>query len=349
MKDRRQHGRQHQGERRRETSFEELVKKSSDGMVVLDRERLVRFMNPAAERMLGKRLEDLSGSGFPYPVGQDTELVVRDLEGQPAWLEAVSCRVNWKGDDACLLQIRDVTDRKCHEERLFRKLKAADMLIREVHHRVKNDLQGVVSVMGMQAASLQNPDVRNFCRNNQARLAAVAQIHGILSRQDPSVMSLRDLAGSLGGYLLELFNARGRIRLEIDAADLLLDPGISFSCGLILNELITNCLKHAFPGQRGGTIVVHFSRYGDDMILGVRDDGTGISSEVARRMEEGGATFGLQLVTCLVEEMHGVLEIGSRGGTEIIVRFRERPETVPSSAPPLLFTDATLPERQPGG
>lgn len=199
-------------------------------------------------------------------------------------------------------------------------LREKEILLKEVHHRVKNNLQIVSSILSLQSGSLEDESVRDAFDECQDRIQAMALVHEEVYRTG-SFESL-----DMGPYLVTICETlrlgRSDMRsIEIeartpDAAVLPLDRAIPL--GLIVNELVTNAIKHAFPGARCGAILVRFERSGQGWLLNVEDNGTGIPTLPERK--EG---VGTQLVYGLVEQLKGSIEyaLSADGGTSVIIRL----------------------------
>lgn len=214
----------------------------------------------------------------------------------------------------------EIAQRRNAEEAV-RHAREKEVLLQEIHHRVKNNLQIITSLLRMQSRAVRDPAFSEVLRECQNRVASMALIHDKLYRA-------RDLARvSFGEYVRDLANniltsyalpARSvRVRLDIDDLSLSLDHAVP--CGLILNELMSNCLKHAFPVGHSGTISVGFHAEGEEeLCLVVRDDGVGVPADVDLGRT---SSLGWRLVRALVEQLGGVVQCQTAGGTSVEIRF----------------------------
>lgn len=198
-------------------------------------------------------------------------------------------------------------------------LREKEVLLQEVHHRVKNNLQVISSLINMQLRKLRDPasrDALDECRN---RIYAIALIHQTLYQaRDYARVPFSEYAKRLADNILSAGPSQGSVQLHMDAESIALVVGKAIPCGLILNELITNALKHAFPDERRGTIRLHLRRADGDLEIEVADDGIGMSSSYDPATS---GSLGLQLVWTLVEQLHGKLEIIRKSGTAFRMRF----------------------------
>jgi len=214
----------------------------------------------------------------------------------------------------------EIAQRRNAEEAV-RHSREKEVLLQEIHHRVKNNLQIITSLLRMQSRAVQDPAFSEALRECQNRVASMALIHDKLYRA-------RDLARvSFGEYVRDLTNniltsyalpARSvRVRLDIDDLSLSLDYAVP--CGLILNELMSNCLKHAFPVGHSGTVYIGFHAEGEEeLCLVVRDDGVGVPADVDLART---SSLGWRLIRALVEQLGGVVQCQTAGGTSIEIRF----------------------------
>lgn len=200
-------------------------------------------------------------------------------------------------------------------------LKERDVLLQEVHHRVKNNLQVISSLINMQIRKLVDRASRSGLEECRARVEAIALIHEKLYQsRDYARVPFSDYARSLAG---NIFHASGvspaNITLGLDVEPTMLPVDKAIPCGLILNELITNALKHAFPGGRNGSIHVELRQApGGAVMLVVSDDGIGLAHDVDPRSS---TTLGMQLVSTLVEQLDGEIEVVRRDGMAFHVTF----------------------------
>ena len=214
----------------------------------------------------------------------------------------------------------EIAQRRNAEEAV-RHSREKEVLLQEIHHRVKNNLQIITSLLRMQSRAVQDPAFSEALRECQNRVASMALIHDKLYRA-------RDLARvSFGEYVRDLTNniltsyalpARSvRVRLDIDDLSLSLDYAVP--CGLILNELMSNCLKHAFPVGHSGTVYIGFHAEGEEeLCLVVRDDGVGVPADVDLGRT---SSLGWRLIRALVEQLGGVVQCQTAGGTSVEIRF----------------------------
>ena len=203
-------------------------------------------------------------------------------------------------------------------ERLRASLAEKEVLLKEIHHRVKNNLEVISSLLSLQGDALAEAPARDALRLARNRVHAIADIHALLYRSaDLARVDMRGFAEGLAESLFSVYEVSPeRVHLVIEEGELALDVQRAVPLGLILNELLCNALKHAFAGARPGTIRVGMRDAGGESRLWVADDGIG--------MPRAGAVppaLGLELVRLLVEQLRGSFEIASPPGTRVTVRF----------------------------
>lgn len=215
----------------------------------------------------------------------------------------------------------DITDRKLVEKKIVESLKEKEVLLKEVHHRVKNNLQVISSILNLQRAYLKDKSSDNLFRELQNRVRSMSFIHeSLYQTQDFSNLNFSEYLNNLAtnlkhSYLIDEEN----VEIEVKADKLFLNLDYSIPCGLIVNELVSNAFKYAFPNGRKGKIDVIVKKIHNFVEIIVADDGVGIKSEIDIKNTE---SLGLQLVTSLVEQLDGELfHRNLNPGTEIKITF----------------------------
>jgi PAS domain S-box-containing protein len=216
---------------------------------------------------------------------------------------------------------RDVTERVKDEEKLKAALGERELLLREIHHRVKNNIQVISSLLRLQSRHIEDEKALELLTESQNRIRSMALIHeGLYLSRDFARVEFSDYIARLITHLFAIYKIEfSRIRYSVDAAAIRVDINRAIPCGLIINELITNVIKHAFPEDREGAILVRMRQVqGDKYELIVKDNGVGLPEgfDPARK-----GALGLQIVSDLVKQLDGSIELRRDAGTEIIIRF----------------------------
>jgi two-component sensor histidine kinase len=218
---------------------------------------------------------------------------------------------------------RDVSARRQAEEALRASLREKDVLLKEVHHRVRNNMQIISSLLNHQARLITDPAVLSMFRESQNRIRSIALVHEKLYRSiDLSRIDFADYIESLVVHLFNTLQAdAGRIAYRPTLLPVELDVTMAIPLGLIINELVMNSLEHAFPEARRGEIAVRLERLEEGRLrLEIADNGVGLPPGFDPRRS---ASLGWQIVNMLIEQIGGTLEIRSEGGTSVAIAFRE--------------------------
>jgi two-component sensor histidine kinase/CheY-like chemotaxis protein len=213
----------------------------------------------------------------------------------------------------------EIAQRRSAEEAV-RHAREKEVLLQEIHHRVKNNLQIITSLLRMQSRAVQDPAFSGALLECQNRVAAMALIHDKLYRaRDLARVSFPEYVRDLTNNILTSYTLpASSVRVNLDVDDLSLSLDSAVPCGLILNELMSNCLKHAFPLGHSGTVHVGFHAAGDQLCLVVRDDGVGMPADVDL---ERTSSLGWRLIRALVQQLGGFVQCHSAGGTVVELRF----------------------------
>lgn len=215
---------------------------------------------------------------------------------------------------------RDVTDKKLAEEQIKNSLREKEILLKEVHHRVKNNMQIISSILNLQANTITDPEATHILKVCESRVRSMAFIHESLYRTGN--FAWLDLSDYIEKLIGSLFSTYGldpeQIAWRSEVSDVRLDLNIAIPCGLIVNELVSNSLKHAFTRGMKGEIVVRMEQSGANYILVVSDTGTGLPPGC--EMGNTGS-LGLQIVHALVDQLSGSMKIDTEGGTTFTIVF----------------------------
>lgn len=329
-----------------EEKYRAVFEQAADAIVVVDRETgaLVEFNDQACENLGYTRQEfqdvkiaDLDVFEFPEEVaahatkviteGTETfETRMRRKEGEVRDILVSARCITLHGRNLVSSIWRDVTDRRRAEETIRQSLKEKDVLLRELYHRVKNNLQVVSSLLRLQSRTVDEPGAVKALEDSQARVQSMALVHEKLYQSDDlAKIGFTEYVSGLAESLIRAHAVdRNRITLTTYADDFSMDIGIAVPCGLLINELLSNALKHAFPGGRRGEIQVRLLEFDEERVeLRVRDDGVGFPEGADFERAD---SLGLQLVAALVkDQLCGELELDQTAGTEFRIRFPKIP------------------------
>jgi len=218
---------------------------------------------------------------------------------------------------------RDITARKLVEEQTKASLREKEVLLKEIHHRVKNNLQIVSTLLDLQSSHTQDRQALEMFKESQGRVRSMALIHERLYRShDLAHVDFAEYVRQLAADLYHSYKlSNDEIVLDVDVDVPQMSIDIAIPCGLLINELISNAFKHAFADATEGQLRVALRRIGDNInVLTVADTGAGFP----RGLDFPNTTsFGLQLVITLVEQLNGEIELKTDRGTEFTVTFRD--------------------------
>ena len=198
-----------------------------------------------------------------------------------------------------------------------------DVLLKEIHHRVKNNLQVISSLLNLQSGSIADPAMRELFKESRNRVRSMALIHEKLYQShDLARIDFQDYLKSLTSSLASSFGGRsGTTRIRLDVESIALGVDAAVPCGLIVNELVTNCYKHAFQGRERGEITVALKRVsGEQYQLSVSDDGVGLPHDLDFQNTE---SLGMQIVTTLSEQLNGTVAVRNGCGSTFEISFTE--------------------------
>jgi PAS domain S-box-containing protein len=216
----------------------------------------------------------------------------------------------------------EASKRKKAEEDLKASLKEKEILMKEIHHRAKNNLTIISSLLNLQSRHINDKEALGVFRESQNRARSMALIHEKLYRSDD--LRKIDFGEYIRSLTIELFNsyrASQGIELNMDIANIDLDINTAVPLALIVNEIVTNSLKYAFPDKKTGNVSVHFAKNADEMQLIVEDNGIGFPGDLDFRNTN---SLGMQLVTSLTDQLKGSIRLERDEGTKFIIDFKEK-------------------------
>ena len=216
---------------------------------------------------------------------------------------------------------REIAERKRAEEQLKTSLAEKEVLLKEVHHRVKNNLQVISSLLHLQSKQIKDPEALGMFLESQYRVRSMALVHERLYQsEDLSGVDAAEYFRDLASYLRRSYGATSsQVSLKVDVDPVSLGIDMAIPCGLIVSELVSNALKHAFPdGRRGQILVRLYQSPGNQCVLVVSDDGIGLPADLDLNVTQ---SLGLHLVNRLVAQLEGSIDVNRSGGTTHTITF----------------------------
>ncbi len=227
---------------------------------------------------------------------------------------------NIPGTNDCLIYLIDITDRKKSANQLKNSLKEKELLLREIHHRVKNSLQLISSLLTLQAGEIEDKTIIERYKESENRIHTISLVHEILyASKDISDINIKDYLEILVDDLVNSYETHN-IDIQIDTDKIKLGIETAIPLGLIINELISNSFKYAFQGIENCEIKVSIEKQKDSYRLIVSDNGRGLSDNIDIKNP---TTLGLQLIQALVTQLEGSMEVKVYKGTTFKINFKE--------------------------
>lgn len=326
--------------------LETLINAAPDLIYFKDKEGRYAIVNKAFEQAFGLSREKILGKDDSQILPAD--LAAQCMEGDAAVFNLKEWSIReefFKGKDgqevafetikaplfeadgslAGLVGIsRDITQRKKNEEELRQLLQEKEILLREINHRVKNNMQVISSLLSLQAQKLADNQAARALKECQERIRSMALVHDMLYQQRAfHRIEFSSYLRLLSSHLFHAYKADSSLlQLRVEAEEIHFNLNTAIPCGLIINELVTNALQHAFlPGQRG-EIIVKLERAEDKrFILTVKDNGRGLPADFDLNHSE---SLGLEIVKILVNQLGGSLRVTTAPGTEFQIIFEEQ-------------------------
>ncbi|MFC1836346.1 PAS domain S-box protein, partial [Thermodesulfobacteriota bacterium] len=309
-----------------------------DGEALYLNDRCAEIVGYSREEILGKHFsgaihpEDLEMAekiaaarmaGEPAPSQYEVRIVTKS--GETRWVENMVTTIRYRGRLTTVGNMADITDRKRMEEQLRASLKEKEVLMREIHHRVKNNLQIVSGLLTLQSDYIQDENLLHLMKEAEARINTMARVHETLY-ESPNLAEIK-IQAYITAMLHDLIafyeSSAARISLITDIEDLSFDVDTTIPCGLILNELVTNAMKYAFPDVGEGEVRVTLKAIdGQRCELVVSDNGIGIPETFD---VEAAQTLGLRLVNAFVKKLDGEMEVDGTAGAEFKIKFKVTP------------------------
>ncbi|MCE8422306.1 MAG: PAS domain S-box protein [Candidatus Methanoperedens sp.] len=328
-----------------EEHFRSLIENSSDVITILNDAKTICYVSHSIERSLGYSPKELTGSNIveilhPDDISLFVDSFLKRIQA-PDTTSSVEVRMMHQDGSfrilesmgkklpvglvvtGIVLNSRDVTERKRAEEQIRASLAEKEVLLREIHHRVKNNMQIISSLLNLQSDVSKDKNVIDMFKDSRNRILSMSLIHEKLYQSENfTKIDLRGYIKDLANGLFQSFNVdMSRIKLNIEVENVLLGIDSAIPCGLIINELITNSLKYAFPGDKKGEIkILLHSTEGGMIELMIEDNGVGIPEEFDLRTVR---SLGLHLVNILAEnQLQGNIELTRTNGAKFKITFR---------------------------
>ena len=258
--------------------------------------------------------------------GNHSQIVfsVVDLNDQKEWYEVIFNPVYFESgkvsEISCLAF--EITARKETEDKLRDTVKEKEILLKEVHHRVKNNLQVISSILSLQASYVNDVKTLEILKESQDRIKTMSFVHESLYQDsDFSSIKLGDYVSTLAQNLIYSYRSDDfLVRLNTQFDEIYLNLYQAIPCGLIINELVSNALKHAFKKTKIGKLDIRIYKKENTIFLNICDNGVGMPDDINIENTE---TLGFQLVHALVDQLDGIIVVNNKNGTEYLIKFEQ--------------------------
>jgi PAS domain S-box-containing protein len=335
-----------------EQTYRNLINNSTDAIYIQDKEGKFIDVSEGVLKMYGYPKEYFIGNTPDFlsaPGRNDFDEVVRSMQlamgGEPRQFEFWGIRKNGEvfpkwvrmqkgiffGEDALIVYSIDITEQKRAEDEIKKSLDEKETMLKEIHHRVKNNLQVISGLLDLQSSFIGDEQSLRMFEESQNRIKSMALVHELLyGSEDLSKVNFAEYVSTLCDQLYQSFALDSHsIRLKIDIPEgIFLKIHKAIPCGLIINELLSNAMKYAFPEEKLDTdnmtkeiIIRLYPSKNDHLMLTVEDNGTGFPDDIDFRDTK---SLGLTLVTSLVNQISGVIELEKNGGSKFMIEFENK-------------------------
>lgn len=327
------------------STHSQILQNMAEGVCFVDPAGIVRFANAAYEDMFNYGPGELIGMHvselIALPRAQSNRLtlnILQTLKRERLWVGEIANRKKdgdifythvritpmYQGNEEWSVSVQeDITEKKRADSIIERSLKEKETLLKEIHHRVKNNMQIISSLLDLQTDMLGQKSATELFKSSQHRIWSMALIHEQLyESSELSSINFADFIAQLTSYLSDSYDVLAmNVYFDLDLAPLSLSIETALPCSLIVNELLSNSLKYAFPDSRAGTIRIAFTAIEDNWLrLEIGDDGVGLPPEFGVGLT---TSLGLTLVNTLVNQISGRIDLQRKGGTKYIIEFTD--------------------------
>jgi len=333
--------------------LERIIESSPAAIIVLDFDGRVLRWSPAAEKIFGWTEKEVIGKLCPiippeyvdkilskefkqlrkgketiyHPLFKPFEVTAFRKDGSEVYMSlSVAPLYGASGKPEAVINVMvDLTERKEFEAKLKKSLEEKEMLVKEIHHRVKNNLMIISSLLNLQSHYIKDKEALDVFKESENWAKSMAMIHERLYKS--SDLKKIDFGDYIRSLTIDLYRSMvadpGRVKLDVDLEDLKIDINTVVPLGLIVNELVTNSMKYAFPNNKSGHIQVQLYRENEKIVLKVIDNGIGFPEDLDYKTA---TSLGLELVNSLTTQIEGELELDRSQGTAFTITFQEQKE-----------------------
>ena len=323
-----------------EEKYRSVVENAVDTIITFDKNGTIQFINhtrsnTTVEKVIGTSIYNFIPiesidevkqkieKAFKNKISNTYELPIKHSDGTIVWYSTNFGPV-FSGNEVSALTIiiRDITERKQDEEKIKQSLKEKEVLLKEVHHRVKNNLQIIISILNLQYANIKDKKTLELLRDVRSRIKAMSFIHELLYQaSDFSNINFSEYLTSITTNLVYSYSPNKTVDLKLDIDNVSLDLDRAIPCGLIVNELLTNALKYAFYEGKNDELSISLKESDGLITLIISDNGKGFPATIDYKKTE---SLGMQLVITLVEQLSGTISLDNSNGVKYTIKFQNK-------------------------
>jgi PAS domain S-box-containing protein len=304
----------------------------TDGIVEWVNDGFIRLFGIAKERVIGRKLSDINV--YSNVEGQLKEAVnhqhsrifesnVTTFNSKNVWISSTLTPIydEYGALKKFVMVDADITDGKKMQQQIEASLKEKDVLLKEIHHRVKNNLQIIISLLNLQTGYIKDEVTLKAVKDGQSRVRSMALVHEKFYQSDTvTEIDFGEYIRKLCQFLYQSYGDKtDRIDVVIKGEHIGLDMDTAMPCGLLVNEIVSNAYKYAFPGQNKGTILIELEKLNGRMRLHIADDGVGVPEELDFEQSD---SLGMQLIQALTSQLDGELKVSRENGTSFEISFQ---------------------------
>ncbi|MEI6874395.1 MAG: PAS domain S-box protein, partial [Spirochaetota bacterium] len=317
-----------------------------DAIIMLDEGFAVSYWNNSAERMLGYSKEEVTGKDFHEmmvpekyagryipahkhfiltgegnAINKTIEAEVIHKDGHVVLVEMSLSAHSHNNRWISTAILRDISERKAIEKKLKDTLAEKEYILKEVHHRIKNNMNTLMSLLQLQMSTMKDPVAIDSLKDAENRLHSMAILYEKLYRsEDYGALSAREYIPMLAREIVAVFANGTNVEVEADVEPFTLTSKTMSYLGIIINEVITNSMKYAFPNQRKGVIGIRGTRTGNSIRIAIADNGIGMPPDIDIETSKG---FGMFLLGTLTKQLGGTIKIERKNGTAFVLEFEK--------------------------
>jgi len=327
-----------------------VASRTDNAVLIADREARIEWVNDGFLRLTGMPKDKLVGRRLPEinvytNISEEIREAIKNQHSrifesnvtthnvENLWISSTLTPIY--GEDGSLKKLvvvdTDITAGKKMQQQIEMSLKEKDVLLKEIHHRVKNNLQIIISLLNLQTGYIKDETTLKAVKDGQSRVRSMALVHERFYQSDTvTEIDFAEYVEKLCHYIYQSYGDKtDRIDVQVTGDAVKLDMDTAMPCGLLLNEIVTNAYKYAFPDQQKGKITINLKKGENQVALSVHDNGIGLPPDF---VFENSETLGMQLIQALTSQVDGELQISRSPGTTFEISFQYPKPVVEKSA-----------------